>query len=145
MYVVAGGTLEDFFTDGMEGDVIARSGNTLTVRGGTLFANAAQVIQYEDLDSQVIIGPGTLVTADGVSTLGALDFNSIAVGQHITARGLYSLSSRGRDHSRFHRILDGHGLGAHSIDRVVRLAHVLCFRQPADEPAGHRELAGQRL
>jgi hypothetical protein len=95
VYVVAGGTLEDFFTDGMEGDVIARSGNTLTVRGGTLFANAAQVIQYENLDSQVIIGPSTLVTADGVSTLGSLDFNSIAVGQHITARGLYSLSSAG--------------------------------------------------
>ena len=95
VYVVAGGTLEDFFTDGMEGDVIARSGNTLTVRGGTLFANAAQVIQYENLDSQVLIGPNTLVTADGVSTLGALDFNSIAVGQHITARGLYSLSAAG--------------------------------------------------
>jgi hypothetical protein len=95
VYVVAGGTLEDFFTNGMEGDVIARSGNTLTVRGATLFANAAQVIQYEDLDSQVIIGPGTRVTADGVSTLGSLDFNSIAVGQHITARGLYSLSSAG--------------------------------------------------
>jgi hypothetical protein len=88
VYVVAGGTLEDFFTDGMEGDVIARS-------GATLFANAAQVIQYEDLDSQVIIGPGTLVTADGNPTLGALDFNSIAVGQHITARGLYSLSAAG--------------------------------------------------
>ena len=95
VYVVAGGTLEDFFTDGLEGDVIARSGNTLTVRGGTLFANAAQVIQYENLDSQVLIGPGTLVTADGVSTLGALDLNSIAVGQHISARGLYSLSAAG--------------------------------------------------
>jgi hypothetical protein len=95
VYVVAGGTLEDFFTDGMEGDVIARSGNTLTIRGGTLTANAAQVIQYEDLDSQVLIGPSTIVTADGVSTLGALDYNSIAVGQHITARGLYSLSAAG--------------------------------------------------
>ncbi|HEX3395969.1 MAG TPA: hypothetical protein VHS76_04650 [Steroidobacteraceae bacterium] len=94
-YVVAGGTLEDFFTDGIEGDVIARSGNTLTVRGGTLFANAAQVIQYEDLDSQVIVGPSTLVTADGLSTLGALNYNSIGVGQHITARGLYSVSSAG--------------------------------------------------
>jgi hypothetical protein len=94
-YVVAGGTLEDFFTDGMEGDVIARSGNTLTIRGGTLFANAAQSIQYEDTDSQVIVGPNTQVTADGVSTLGALNYNSIAVGQHIIARGLYSLSSAG--------------------------------------------------
>jgi hypothetical protein len=95
VYVVAGGTLEDFFTDGMEGDVIARSGNVLTVRGATLFANLAQVIQYEDLDSQITVGPGTLVTSDGIATLGPLNFNSISVGQHITARGLYSLSAAG--------------------------------------------------
>jgi hypothetical protein len=30
-FVVAGSTLEDFYTQGLEGDVIARSGNTLTV------------------------------------------------------------------------------------------------------------------
>jgi hypothetical protein len=95
VYVVAGGTLEDFFTDGMEGDVIARSGNTLTVRGATLFANAAQVIQYEDTDSFLLVGAGTLVTADGVSTLGPLNANSIAVGQHITARGLFSQTTAG--------------------------------------------------
>jgi hypothetical protein len=95
VYVVAGGTLEDFFTDGMEGDVIARSGNTLTIRGGTLDANAAEVVQYENLDSQVLLGPNTVVTADGVSTLGALNYNSIAVGQHITARGLYSVNAAG--------------------------------------------------
>ena len=35
-YVVAGSTLEDFYTQGLEGDVIARSGNTLTLRGATL-------------------------------------------------------------------------------------------------------------
>jgi hypothetical protein len=95
VYVVAGNTLEDFFTDGMEGDVIARNGNVLTVRGATLFANLAQVIQYEDLDSTVTVGPATQVTADGVASLGPLDFNSISVGQHITARGLYSLSAAG--------------------------------------------------
>ena len=95
VYVVAGSTLEDFFTDGMEGDVIARSGNTLTLRGGTLDANAAEVVQYEDLDSQVLLGPATQVTADGVSTLGPLNYNSIAVGQHITARGLYSVNAAG--------------------------------------------------
>ena len=94
-YVVAGSTLEDFFTYGLEGDVIARSGNTLTLRGATLFANAAQLIQSQDLDSQVILGPGTLVTADGLSTLGALNYNSVAVGQHITARGLYSAAASG--------------------------------------------------
>jgi hypothetical protein len=95
VYVVAGNTLEDFFTDGIEGDVIARNGNVLTVRGATLFANLAQVIQYEDLDSTVTVGPATQVTADGVASLGPLDFNSISVGQHITARGLYSLSAAG--------------------------------------------------
>jgi hypothetical protein len=95
VYVVAGGTLEDFFTYGLEGDVIARTGNTLTLRGATLFANAAQLVQYQNLDSTVLIGPATLVTADGISTLGALDSSSIAVGQHITARGLYSVSSAG--------------------------------------------------
>ena len=95
VYVVAGSTLEDFFTEGLEGDVIARSGNTLTLRGGTLDANAAEVIQYEDLDSQVLLGPATQVTADGVSTFGTLNSNSIAVGQHITARGLYSVNAAG--------------------------------------------------
>jgi hypothetical protein len=95
VYVVAGGTLEDFFTYGLEGDVIARNGNTITLRGATLFANAAQLVQYENLDSLVLLGPGTQVTADGVSTLGALNANSVAVGQHITARGLYSVSTGG--------------------------------------------------
>jgi hypothetical protein len=95
VYVVAGSTLEDFYTEGIEGDVIARSGNTLTVRGGLVTANAAQVIQYEDLDSFVLLGPGTLVTADGVSTLGALNYHSVAVGQHITARGIYSVDATG--------------------------------------------------
>jgi hypothetical protein len=95
VYVVAGSTLEDFFTDGIEGDVIARSGNTLTLRGGTLDANAAEVVQYEDLDSQVLLGPSTVVTADGVSTFGTLNYDSIAVGQHITARGLYSVNAAG--------------------------------------------------
>jgi hypothetical protein len=93
VYVIAGSTLEDFYTEGIEGDVIARSGNTLTVRGGLVTANAAQVIQYEDLDSFVLLGPNTLVTADGVSTLGALNYNSVAVGQHITARGIYSVDA----------------------------------------------------
>jgi hypothetical protein len=94
-YVVAGGTLEDFFTYGVEGDVTARNGNTLTLHGATLFANAAQLVQFETLDSTVLLGPATQVTADGVSTLGPLNYNSIAVGQHITARGLFSQAANG--------------------------------------------------
>jgi hypothetical protein len=95
VYVVAGGTLEDFFTDGVEGDVIARTGNTLTVHGATLFANIAQVVQYENADTLVIVGPATQVTEDGVVSAVPLDVNSIAVGQHITARGLLSQSAAG--------------------------------------------------
>ncbi len=95
VYVIAGGTLEDFFTDGLEGDVIARSGNVLTLRGATLFANIQQLVQFESRDSQVLVGPGTLVTADGSSTLGPLNANSISVGQHITVRGLYSVNATG--------------------------------------------------
>ena len=94
-YVVAGGTLEDFFTYGVEGDVTARNGNTLTLHGATLFANAAQLVQFEALDATVLLGPATQVTADGVSTLGPLNYNSIAVGQHITARGLFSQAANG--------------------------------------------------
>jgi hypothetical protein len=39
VYVVAGSTLEDNYTEGLSGDVIARNGNTLTLRGSTLFIN----------------------------------------------------------------------------------------------------------
>jgi hypothetical protein len=95
VYVIAGSTLEDFYTYGLEGDVIARNGNVLTVRGGTLFANIQQTVQYENLDALVTVGPATQVTSDGITTLGTLNYNSISVGQHITARGLYSVSSAG--------------------------------------------------
>ena len=92
VYVVAGSSLEDFYTDGLEGDVIARSGNTLTLRGTTLVANAAEVVQFNDTpDANVIVGPGTIVTADDVSNASGLNYLSIGVGQHITARGIYTL------------------------------------------------------
>jgi hypothetical protein len=92
-YVIGGSTLEDFYTDGLEGDVIARNGNTLTLRGATLFANSSQIVEYLPTDSLVQLGTGTLVTADGDASLGPLDYNSVSVGQHITARGLYSISA----------------------------------------------------
>ena len=91
IYVVAGSTLEDQYTEGIEGDVIARSGNTLTLRGATLFYNTAEVAYYVNTpDSVVVVGPGTIVTRDDASSFEGLDYNSISVGQHITARGIYS-------------------------------------------------------
>jgi hypothetical protein len=86
-YVIAGGTLEDFFTDGLEGDVIARNGNTLTLRAATLSQTAAQTVNLILPDSAVTLGAGTLVTSDGIAGL-SLNSNSVSVGQHILARGL---------------------------------------------------------
>ena len=63
-FVVAGTTLEDFFTQGLEGDVIARNGNTLTVRGATLFVNSGASSYINTPDAVVLMGPGTTVTAD---------------------------------------------------------------------------------
>jgi hypothetical protein len=88
--VIAGSTLEDVYTQGLEGDVVARSGNTLTLQGSTLFLNDG-VSSYNVADAQVLVGPSTLVTADD-TPLAGLNYNSVAVGQHIIARGIYNLS-----------------------------------------------------
>jgi hypothetical protein len=107
-YVVAGSTLEDLYTYGLEGDVIARSGNTLTVRGATLqlpnggttgtsfycSANATVAALYCNGDATVTLGPATIVTADD-TTLTGLNYNAVAVGQHIVVRGIYSAPSAG--------------------------------------------------
>jgi hypothetical protein len=91
IYVVAGSTVEDQYTEGIEGDVIARSGDTVTLRGATLFYNTAEVTYYLPTpDSVVLVGPGTIVTRDDAASFAGLDYNSISVGQHITARGIYS-------------------------------------------------------
>jgi hypothetical protein len=92
--VLAGSTLEDYFTQGLEGDVIARNGNTLTLRGSTLQLNDG-TSQYNDANAVVLLGPGTKVTVDGSTTLTGLDYNSVSVGQHIIARGIYELPASG--------------------------------------------------
>jgi hypothetical protein len=89
-YVVAGSTLEDFYTQGLEGDVIARSGNTLTLQGSTLQLNDG-TSSYNEANAVVLLGPSTIVTAEDNTTLTGLDYNSVSVGQHIIARGIYSL------------------------------------------------------
>jgi hypothetical protein len=88
-YMVAGSTLEDVHTQGLEGDVVARSGNTLTVRGATGQLNDGTSTYYVN-DSTVVLGPSTVVTTDDVATIAGLNDNSVAVGQHIIARGIYS-------------------------------------------------------
>jgi hypothetical protein len=95
VYVVAGSTLEDVYTEGITGEVVARSGNTLTLQGSTLILNTADTFSYEVDNTQVLLGPGTIVTADNNSTLTGLTAADVAVGQHIVARGEYSILSDG--------------------------------------------------
>jgi hypothetical protein len=92
-YMIGGSTLEDFYTFGLEGDVIARSGNTLTVRGPVLFLTANEVVQGLTSDYQVLVGASTLVTQDGAVSDAGLNYNSVSVGQHIIARGVCTLTT----------------------------------------------------
>jgi hypothetical protein len=94
-YVIAGSTLEDFYTQGLEGDVIARSGNTLTLRGATLFLNDGQTSYINTPDAVVLLGPSTIVAADDNPSQPGLNYNSVSVGQHIIARGIYELPASG--------------------------------------------------
>ncbi len=89
-YVVAGSSLEDIYTVGLEGDVVARNGNTLTVRGSTLefyTGGETQTTCYNAADATAILGPSTVVTADDDATTMGLNYNSVAVGQHVVLRG----------------------------------------------------------
>lgn len=103
VYVVAGSTLEDIYTQGIEGDVVARNGNILTVQGATLQFNDGVSVYCENPSTPasqcevnevfVVLGQNTIVTADDNATLTGLNYNSVAVGQHIIARGIYTLSN----------------------------------------------------
>jgi Domain of unknown function (DUF4382) len=96
-YVIAGSTLEDVYTSGLEGDVIARTGNILKVRGSTLqlyTAGTTSTSFYNTTDANVTLGPSTIVIADD-TTLTNLNYNSVAVGQHIVVRGIYSCVTSG--------------------------------------------------
>jgi len=97
-YVIAGSTLEDPYTSGLEGDVVSRTGNSLKVRGSTLqlyTGGTTGTSIYNTADATVTLGPATKpVTADD-TTLTNLDYNSVAVGQHIVVRGIYTAPSTG--------------------------------------------------
>jgi hypothetical protein len=94
-YVVAGSTLEDIYTEGITGLVVARDGNLLTLQNSTVILNSDDTFQYEVANTEVLLGSGTIVTADDNSALTQLTSDSVAVGQRITARGIYNLLSDG--------------------------------------------------
>jgi hypothetical protein len=103
LYVVAGGSLETNYTEHLTGDVIARDGNTLTLTNATVAGATVALVQgyFEYLNgapagntytalAQVTIGPTTIVSAEGTAALPGLNYNSIAVGQQISAIGTYT-------------------------------------------------------
>ncbi len=113
--------------------MIARSGNTLTLSGSTLDINNyettcnvyGQVTCYNNAPTQLLVAPGTLVSADD-STATGLNYNSISVGQYVSARGIYELPASGVGYAGRHGHLEHqHGFGAHPVFGDLGLAGVL--------------------
>jgi hypothetical protein len=79
--------------DVIQGNVIARSGDRLTVRGATLIRRTGVVI-FERKDTTLVVGASTKVTQDGNGT-NSLTEDAISVGQRIHAFGIASEASAG--------------------------------------------------
>ncbi|MFO1426490.1 MAG: hypothetical protein U1F11_05870 [Steroidobacteraceae bacterium] len=92
--VLAGTSLEAPDSDRLGGTVIARSGDTLTVRGATLGRRDGKVA-FQASDITLKVGTGTTVTREG-STGGALTAAAISVGQRISAAGTASTDTAGK-------------------------------------------------
>jgi len=82
--VLAGSSVPGSDSDAVKGNVIARSGNKLVVRGGTVILRDAMRSFFRD-DITVSIGPETKVFKRGRD--GLLDISAISVGQRVTIRG----------------------------------------------------------
>ncbi|HEU0226093.1 MAG TPA: hypothetical protein VFR29_11705, partial [Steroidobacteraceae bacterium] len=83
--VLAGDSVPGPRFDVVRGNVIARAGDTLTVRGGTLIRRD-DAVRFLRGDITVLIGPDTLVTRDGGGR-NLLRPGAISVGQRIVAFG----------------------------------------------------------
>jgi hypothetical protein len=96
VYVLGGSTVEDIFTEGLSGYVVARNGNTVTLRNWTLFINddelfinqvdPALIPPTTTADAKLLVGPNTTVTVDNSPTI--LNSAAVSVGQYISARGI---------------------------------------------------------
>ncbi|MEZ5498499.1 MAG: hypothetical protein R3E77_03595 [Steroidobacteraceae bacterium] len=87
--VHAGSSVDAPDVDALRGTVIARSGDRLTVRGGTLLRRDGTAI-FQRRDVTVLVGPDTGVTRDGAAD-GTLDAAAISVGQVVHAFGQFDV------------------------------------------------------
>ncbi len=89
--VYAGTTVISQGNEALRGTVVARSGNTLTLRGAEYvcaegFCYSNQSFKYYP-SATVTIGSGTVISEDGVAASG-LTTQSVSIGQRITALGI---------------------------------------------------------
>jgi hypothetical protein len=89
--VLAGTSLENPSKDLVSGTVIARSGNTLTLRRATVSWHGDGDFESENHDVTVTVADATAVTKEGA--MGAFTSADISVGQHIDAFGMASTAT----------------------------------------------------
>ena len=147
MYVVAGSTLEDQYTEGISGDVIARNGNTLTLQGSTLILNTADHVRLEVDEYPGAAGSrdhrdgGRQYDADRPRT----PIRCRSASTSLRAASTTSLTD-GDGPDRFDRHLQHqYRLGAPAIHGTMGLAGLLGRRRSGDGSANHQRLAGRRL
>jgi len=84
--------VESTSADRIEGTVIARAGNALTLRGSTLSLRGGGFTYYPT-DAAVTVAGATSVTIDGQPVATGVTPQAISVGQHIIAFGQSTVTS----------------------------------------------------
>ena len=82
--VLAGSSVPGIDRDAVRGNVIARNGNFLTVRGATIISSDRRAHFHDDV--VVEVGPNTKVFKDG-HRFSDLSIDAISIGQRVTIRG----------------------------------------------------------
>ena len=80
--VLAGSSVPGTEFDAVKGNVIARDGDVLTVRGATVFQRGLRPYYFRNVS--VTLGPDTKVVKTGV---GEADTGAISIGQNVSIRG----------------------------------------------------------
>ncbi len=88
--VLAGTSVGSNLSDRVHGDVVARSGHSLMVRGATLDRRDGSFVYLRGLVT-VTVADGTHVTEAG--QMGTFGIGDISVGQHIAAAGTVAIDS----------------------------------------------------
>ncbi len=91
-YVVAGNSVEGATVDHISGDVAARSGDSITLRGATVASHLGTVTFVNS--ATVTVTDSTFITADGHAGT-ALTKAAISVGEHVDAAGAATADSTG--------------------------------------------------